>query len=349
MDVQGNTEGAVVRKTLIVLLLVGLALLLVPLSGTLLLIFSAILIAVLIRSAAAPFRMLGIPETPAVLLGVLAIFAILYLVGWLFGAQLGQEFSNVAAQLPSAIDSARDWLRQQPWGQSLSLASLDLQSYFGRAVSFAFGAVGAITNLVLVVIGAIYFALQPGLYVRGAERLFPKEQGPRVVDALNASGVALQKYLLGQLFTMTVVGSLVAIGLTFVGLPSAGALGVIVGVANFIPLVGPVIGAIPGILLAFAQGPDALIAASLVYLVAQQAEGNVLTPLVQRWAVSIPPALLLFALGALGSLFGILGILLAAPLAVVLYTLVTMLWSRDALGYDVRVPGRRRSRGDDVG
>ena len=73
--------------------------------------------------------------------------------------------------------------------------------------------------------------------------------------------------------------------------------------------------------------------------VAQQIEGNVLTPLVQRWAVSIPPALLLFALAGLGTLFGLAGIILAAPLTVVICTVVTLLWTRDALGYDVDVPG----------
>ena len=334
-------RSVVVRSTLIVLLLVGLAMLLVPLSGVLMLIFASILIAVLIRSAAIPFRMPRLPETLAVLLGLVGIIALLALLGWLFGRQLATEFRNVGAQLPAAIESVEAWLGRQSWGESVTGATPDLQSVFGRAVSVAFGAVGAVTNLVLVLISAIYLALQPGLYMRGIERLFPKDQGERVTRALGASGRALQLYLLGQLFTMTVVGTLVGVGLTIVGIPSAAALGVIVGLMNFIPLIGPFIGAVPGVLLAFTQGPDAALAAVIVYFVAQQLEGNVLTPLVQRWAVSIPPALLLFALAGLGVLFGVVGVIVAAPLAVVLYTLVTMLWSRDALGHDVTVPGDR--------
>lgn len=334
-------RAVVVRSTLIVLLLVGLAMLLVPLSGVLMLIFASVLIAVLIRSAAMPFRALRLPESISVLLGLAAIIALLWLCGWMFGPQLGAEFRNVAAQLPGAIDSAEAWLGHQSWGDSVTGATPDLQSIFGRALSVAFGAVGAVTNLVLVLIAAIYLALQPGTYLRGVERLFPKAQGERVASALSASGRALRLYLLGQLFTMTVVGTLVGVGLTIVGIPSAAALGVIVGLMNFIPLIGPFIGAVPGVLLAFAQGPDAALAAVAVYFVAQQLEGNVLTPLVQRWAVSIPPALLLFALAGLGALFGVVGVIVAAPLAVVLYTLVTMLWSRDALGHDVTVPGGR--------
>jgi len=337
----------VVRSTLIVLLLVGLALLLVPLSGVLMLIFASVLIAVLIRAAAIPFRMLRIPETLAVLLGLAAIIALLWFLGWMFGRQLGEEFRSVTARLPAAIDAVQAWLAAQPWGQDLVGSSLEsmipgLQNVAGRAFSVAFGAVGALTNLVLVLIAAIYLALQPTTYMRGIARLFPKAQGRQVSEALVASGRALQRYLLGQLFTMTFVGTLVGVGLTIVGVPSAAALGVIVGLSNFVPLLGPIVGAVPGVLLAFTLGPETALAAAIVYLVAQQLEGNVLTPLVQRWAVSIPPALLLFALAGLGVLFGFVGVIVAAPLAVVLYTLVTMLWSRDALGHDVSVPGASR-------
>ncbi|QIG78630.1 AI-2E family transporter [Stakelama tenebrarum] len=338
----------VVRSTLIVLLLVGLALLLVPLSGVLMLIFASILIAVLIRAAAIPFRKIGLPETLAVLLGLIAIIALLGFFGWMFGTQLGDEFRSLTARLPGAVRSAEQWVSEQPWGQDLQLSSItgavpNLQSIAGGAFSFAFGALGALTNLVLVLIAAIYLALQPITYMRGIEHLFPKAQGEQVSDALAASGAALQRYLLGQLFTMTIVGTLVAVGLTIFDVPSAAALGVIVGLANFVPMIGPLVGAIPGVLLAFSQGPETALAAAIVYLVAQQFEGNVLTPIVQRWAVSIPPALLLFALAGLGVLFGFVGVIVAAPLAVVLYTLVTMLWSRDALGHDVSVPGRSRN------
>ncbi|WP_109807971.1 AI-2E family transporter [Sphingosinithalassobacter portus] len=338
-------KESVVRGTLIVLLLVGIALLLVQLSGVLLLIFASVLIAVLIRAAAIPFRKLKIHETLSVLLGLVSIIALLWFFGWMFGTQLGDEFRSLTARLPDAVRSAEQWVSQQPWGKDLELSSLtsalpNLQSLAGGAFSFAFGAMGALTNLVLVLIAAIYLALQPGVYVRGIEHLFPKAQGEQVTRALSASGTALQRYLLGQLFTMTFVGTLVAVGLTIVGVPSAAALGLIVGLANFVPMIGPLVGAVPGVLLAFGHGPETALAAAIVYLVAQQLEGNVLTPIVQRWAVSIPPALLLFALAGLGALFGFVGVVVAAPLAVVLYTLVTMLWTRDTLGHDVGVPGQ---------
>lgn len=333
----------IARGTLIILLLVGIAMLLAQMASVLLLIFAAVLIAVLIRSVADPIRRLGIPDAVAVLLAVAAIFGLLGLVGWLFGAQLGSEFAEVGARLPGAIEAARGWASGLPFGNPFAGGLPDLQGLAGRAMSFAFGAVGAITNLVLVLIGAIYLALDPKSYARGIARLFPKEDGARVDRTLNASGVALRGYLLGQLATMAFVGTLVYIGLWFVGVPAAAALGLILALCNFVPLIGPFIGAIPGLLLALAQGPDVLLPAAIVYLVAQQLEGNVLTPLVQKQAVSIPPALLLFALAALGVLFGIVGVIVAAPLAVVLYMLVTLLWTKETLGHDVTVPGERPS------
>ena len=332
--------STLVRSTLVVLLIVGLALLVPLLAPTLMLIFGAILIAVLIRSAAWPFLQLGLGTTAAVLLGLVSILVALGLFGWLFGAQLSGQFSALQTQLTEAIPVVRERLSTLPLVGDLAGRTPNLQQFAGQALGFAFGLLGLVTNLVLVIVGAAYLALDPDVYKRGLAKLFPKDRANKVVEAVDASGHALKRYLLGQLLTMSIVGIMVWIGLAIVGVPSAAALGLTIGVANFIPLVGPFIGAIPGLVIAFAAVPDLFWYAVLVYFVAQQIEGNVLTPLVQNMAVSIPPALLIFALAALGSLFGFIGVILAAPLTVVLYTLVTMLWSRDTLGHDVKVPGR---------
>ncbi|MCJ8190690.1 AI-2E family transporter [Sphingomicrobium aestuariivivum] len=332
--------GELVRRTLVVLLLVGLALALPMLTPTLLLIFGAILIAVLIRSAAWPFEQMGLGNTASVLLGLATILLLLFGFGWLFGAQLSGQFASLQAQLAEAAPQVRAQLERLPFIGDLAEATPDVQDMAGQAVNFAFGFLGLVTNLVLVIVGAAYFALDPDVYKRGLSKIFPRDRSAKVIEAMDASGHALKRYLLGQLATMTIVGVMVWIGLAIVGIPSAAALGLTIGVFNFIPLIGPFIGAVPGLIIAFSAAPDLFWYAVLVYLVAQQIEGNVLTPMVQNWAVSIPPALLIFALAAAGGLFGLIGVILAAPLTVVIYTLVTMLWSRDALGHDVKVPGR---------
>lgn len=328
---------SVTRKTLVILLLIGLALLTVQFSSVFVLIFSAVLVAVLIRAAGWPFRKIGAPETLSVFLGLFLIVAVLGASGVLFGSQLSEQFTQIGAQLPGAFDQARQFLAQYPFLRGFMSGTPDIQSIMGRALTFAFGAVGAITNLVLVIVAAIYLALDPRLYMRGVELIFPKSQGPRVREALSASGQALNQWLLAQFVTMIIIGVLIWVGMTVAGVPSAAALGVISGLTNFIPLIGPFIGAAPGVLLGFAQGMDTVLWTIVVYVVAQQLEGNVLTPMIQKYAVSIPPAVLLFALAALGGLFGFIGVVVAAPLAVVLYVLISILWVRDTLGHGVDI------------
>lgn len=331
--------GRVARTTMVVMLVVGLALLTVQFSFTFLLIFSAVLVAVLIRAAGWPFRRMGASDTLSVFLGLLLILFVLGGCGYLFGSQVSEQFTQVSEQLPQAYDRVRALLNEVPFAQNFLSGTPDIQAISSRALSFAFGAVGAVTNLVLVIVAAMYLAIEPGAYMRGVEKLFPKSEGARVREALSASGQALNQWLLAQFATMLIVGFLIWGGLTIVGVPSALALGIISGLTNFIPLVGPFLGAAPGVLLALTQGSDAILWTVVVYVVAQQLEGNVLTPMIQKYAVSIPPAVLLFALAALGSMFGMIGVVIAAPLAVVLYVLVTLLWVRDTLGHKAEVEG----------
>ena len=173
---------------LVGLLLVGLALLFAQLADVLLLIFAAILLATLITAAAQPFVRIGIRQTWSVMLGLATLFAVLGILGWLFGATLGAQFEAVAAKLPGAIQRAQAWAAGVPLLQSTLSATPDLQGVVGRALSVAFGALGAVLNLVLVVIGAVYLALQPRLYARGLARLFPKSQTAQIDAALLASG-----------------------------------------------------------------------------------------------------------------------------------------------------------------
>jgi predicted PurR-regulated permease PerM len=331
------TKADIVRSTLIVLLLVGIALLLVKVTATLLLIFAAVLVAAVIRAFSDPMQARGVPETASVLLALLIIVGLLAGFGYLFGQSLSAQFDNLGSRLTESYEVVRDWISRLPFGSVIESATPDIQNLFGRAVNLAWGALGLATNLVLVLVGGIYLALDPGMYARGFSKLFPKAKSGVVLSALSESGQALRRYLAAQLVTMTAVGTMVYVGLMIVGVPSAGALGLISALTNFIPLVGPFIGAGPGVLITFANDPDKLLWAVLVYFIAQQIEGNVLTPIVQRYAVAIPPALLIFTLGAMGTLFGTIGIILAAPITVVVYTLVAKLWSRETLGHDVDV------------
>jgi predicted PurR-regulated permease PerM len=120
------------------------------------------------------------------------------------------------------------------------------------------------------------------------------------------------------------------------------ALGLIAGLAEFIPVVGPIASAIPGLLIAAPLGLDMVVWALAVYIIVQQAESNIIMPLLVGQAVDIPPALGLFATIGLSVLFGPLGLLLAFPLTVVAVVAVRRLYVHDMLGEEVNIAGQKQ-------
>ena len=200
------TKADIVRSTLIVLLLVGIALLLVKVTATLLLIFAAVLVAAVIRAFSDPMQARGMPETASVLLALLIIVGLLVGFGYLFGQSLSAQFDNLGSRLTESYEVVRDWISRLPFGSVIESATPDIQNLFGRAVNLAWGALGLVTNLVLVLVGGIYLALDPGMYARGFSKLFPKAKSGVVLSALSESGQALRRYLAAQLVTNRVWG-----------------------------------------------------------------------------------------------------------------------------------------------
>ncbi|OYW80575.1 MAG: hypothetical protein B7Z26_06260 [Asticcacaulis sp. 32-58-5] len=181
-------------------------------------------------------------------------------------------------------------------------------------------------NLVVAIVGGIFLAMRPGSYRDGIVMLFPKSQRDLTKECLNDSGKSLQMWLVAQTFSMVLVGTLTAIGLSNVGVDSALALGLISGLAQFVPIVGPIVSAGPGLLLAGSEGLPTFLWALAIYVGVSQLESNVITPMVQKHVASIPTVVTLFAVIAFGTLLGPMGILFATPLTVVIYTLVLKLY-----------------------
>lgn len=198
-----------------------------------------------------------------------------------------------------------------------------------------------LTDIAFVVVLALFLALDPELYRRGLVRLFPATAQQRAGEVVDELGRTLQAWLVGQLALMLITGTLTGIGLLILGIPLALALAVFVGLMEFIPLVGPILGFIPIVIMALSQGTGALISVAILYLAVQQVEGNILTPLVQQRAVALPPGLTVGAVFLGGALFGPLGVILGTPLMAVLFVLVKMLYVHDVLHQSVEVPGKR--------
>jgi predicted PurR-regulated permease PerM len=161
---------------------------------------------------------------------------------------------------------------------------------------------------------------------------------------MDFSAAALQQWLIGQLMAVALVGVIISLGATYLGLPSPLALGLIAGLSEFIPFAGPLLGAVPAVLLALTQGWQQVALTVGLFVFVQLLESNLITPLIQRRMVSLPPVVTLFAILCFGLLFGPLGLLFATPLAVFIFVAVNNLYVRGLLEEPTEVPGEKQVR-----
>ncbi|WP_439599373.1 AI-2E family transporter [Falsiroseomonas sp.] len=338
-------EVAFLRRVLIVAAVVVLALLVWQVRDALLITFAGVVVAVLLMAAAAPAeRYLHLSRGWSLLL-VGALLALgLGLAGLLVGNEIVAQVGQLWARLPEAVAAFEDRFNVQVPGveQAVQAGGVDgsiLGNLAGHAATAGGLVFSAATALVVAVVGGFFIAADPGMYRRGIVKLLPREQQDRAEEALVASGSALRLWLGAQLISMAIVGGLAWLGTWALGLPSPLALGLFAGLTNFVPLLGAFAGAVPALLLALAEGGNAFLWTGLLFIAIQQLESNMIMPLVEKHMVSMPPALLLFAVVAVGLLFGLPGVMLAAPITVVAFVLVKKLYVRETLGQPTEVPG----------
>jgi predicted PurR-regulated permease PerM len=333
------------RTIIIAISLLALAVLIWRMSDVFVIGFGGLVIAALLRSLANPIAAKTGWRPRWCVLAVVAAFVVVFtLLGWLFGNQVTQQATELQVQLPRAWQKFMGWVGQWETGRaaidSAKRALSDSKTLSN--VSLAATAVFAVVaDFVLILFLGVYFAFDPWLYRDGSLRLLPPAHRGRVAGALNDAGNALRKWLLAQALAMISVGVLAGLGLAIVGVPLAFALGVVAAIFEFIPVLGPVLFSIPGLLLAFAKGPDTVVYALTVYVVVQQLESNVIIPLLQRWAVELPPVVGLLAIVAGGYLFGVMGVVFATPLTVVVMAIVRNLYVEETLENHRHPPPRR--------
>ena len=217
----------------------------------------------------------------------------------------------------------------------------------GRLTSVASSVLAAGAGILAVIAITLFLALSPRAYLKGVVMLVPREHERRVREVCKRIGVALRWWLFGQAISMTIVGVFTGLGLMLVGVPLPWALGLIAGVFSFVPNLGPIVAMAPGLVLASSEGGQTILWALGVYVGVQLIESNVVTPMVQKYAVSVPPALLLTLQLMMGVLFGVMGLLVATPLMVAVIVALQMLYVEDKLDRDVEVMGQHDDAGDE--
>jgi predicted PurR-regulated permease PerM len=340
----GSYRAFFYRTLIVVGTLIGV-LALWRLSGVLLLVFAAVLIAVILDALAKAIGSRSpLGTTSSLVVAVVLVALLMAAAVFFFGAEIAVQVDVLSTLLPAAWDAVRARIEAsevaRPVLEQLSsfVPQGQIISTFGSVVS---GVTGIFSSAVLVLVGGVYIAAQPMFYVQGMLKLVPPGARPLSADFADTAGRALRLWLVGQLVAMVIVGLMTGIGLWLIGVPSPLALGLMAGLLEFIPFAGPILAAIPALLLAAIQGTDTLLWTCLLYLVVQQIEGSLVQPLVQKRSVDLPPALTIFSLIALSSVFGPLGLILAAPLTVVLYVGVKKLYLQEVLDEQTTIPGER--------
>jgi len=294
------------------------------------LLFGGLILATALRALADLLsRVVPLGERGALAAVVIGIVALLALLAWLTGGLVATQFAELRATLPRALAAAREWLQSAALGPTV-LELLESTKEDGvpwaRVVGVTTAAVGGIVNTVLVAAIGLYLAASPNLYVRGTLRLFPDDHRKPVQAALIAVGESLRRWLVGQSLSMALIGTLTAVGLYLLDVPLAFTLGLIAGLLAFVPFFGPIAFGVLAVVLTFTQGPQQALYVAILCFAIQQIEGYIFMPLIQRWAVALPPVLGLISVVIFGLLFGLMGVLFATPLMVALMTLVDELY-----------------------
>lgn len=322
--------------------LVGLALALWQLRQVVLLLFGGLIFATALHSLAQPLRRAGLPQKRAAGLAMLLLAILALAAFWWIGDSIAAQLDALGAGLPRAAEFVRNWLGTLPFGSRLlqlwdEARGADIS--WLRVASVAGVSLHAFGNTLLMVLLGVYLALEPATYRGGLVRLAAPPVRRRLAEALDECGHALAKWLKGQAVSMLFVGVATGVGLALLGVPLALILGVLSGLLDFVPFFGPIAAGVLAVLFAFVQGPQVALYVAVLMLAIQQVEGNVLMPLLQKWAVQLPPVLGLISVVVFTGLFGLLGTLFATPLMVVLMVLVRRLYVEDYL--EARAAGGR--------
>jgi predicted PurR-regulated permease PerM len=312
-----------------------------------LLIFAGVVLAVALDGLT---RLLGkvspLPRWANLAIVVLTVLTLSALLAMWVGPAIADQADDLAEQLPEALDQVQEQVGQYRWAQPMLPEDLDqrrladmARQAMGSLGGMLSAALGLVTALVVIVIVGVYGAISPKLHIDPALRLLPEARRETAREVVASIGFSLRRWLIGRAASMVVVGVLTYIGLLVLGVPLALVLAILAAVISFIPNVGPVLALIPAVLVALLDRPTLALWVIGLYMAVQAVESYLITPLIQKRAVDLPPAFLISIQLVMGMIGGVMGLLLAAPLAVVLIVPIQLLYLRDRLGQRVSILG----------
>ncbi len=307
----------------------------------------------------------------------IVVFGFLAILGGFFawsGPALAAQSQELKTKLPQVLDDVDDWIARNGDGMiggifmgrgstAVTSDSVDavsvitpaqtaeanapptmkarILSQLGGVTRYLFpflsSTVAVLAGVLLVIFLAIYVAVSPRVYHTGIMHLFPHDARERAGEVLSAIAVVLRKWLVAQLIAMVVIGVVTTVVLLLLDVPAALPLGVLAGLLEFVPTVGPILSAVPGIAMGFVISPEKALWVAVAYWGIQFLENQLLIPILMSETVDIPPALTILAQALMALLFGFLGLLVAVPLLAASMVAVKMLYVEGVVGDEIEV------------
>lgn len=248
----------------------------------------------------------------------LALFAVIIIAGALIVPSITEQVNALTKDLPTLIERGQQLAAQlgpMVGGVGSSAIQSLLSGWGGSVASLPFTAASSTIEFVLVVFLSLYWLVAMPTLRSLALSLLPADRTEQTRTVLREVGETMGGYVRGVLIEATLIGVIVYIGMSLIGVRYAAVLAVVAGLGEFVPYVGPIVAAIPAVALALLESPTQALVVIGFYLILQIVEGYILFPLVVGSQSEIPPLLIIVGLLAGGTLGGILGALIAVPLA----------------------------------
>ena len=301
------------------------ALLLIYVAALVAIGFSPVVTAIERRRVAGRRRL---PRWGAILLVYVTLIGSLVAVGMMVVPPLVMQAREFWTELPVMLQRGQQWLIERGiLSEQLTVRDAVEQTAgggtdaVGTVVGAIWGFVGGVFGLLTILILAFYFLVDSSSLVRTFVRLFPRAERTRVEDACLRISTKVSAWLGGQLLLGAIIGTTAAIGLWLLGVPYFYVLALIAGIGEMIPVVGPLLAAIPAIAVALTVSPATALFVAIFFVVQQQIENHVLVPKVMERQVGVSAVVVIVALLLGGSLLGVIGAILAVPTAAILQVL----------------------------
>ena len=280
-------------------------------------------------------------------------------VGLVFSGVVPQGDSTASSQFPAGAPGAQPRIPAQPATarppanpDSVTVAGT-LRSRLGAQFTgltrylfpFLSSTVEVVTGIIITIFLSIYIAADPDMYRRGILHLFPHDRRARAGQVQTAIAAVLRKWFVTQLIAMLIMGVVTTFVLLVMRVKAALLLGILCGLLEFIPTVGPILSSLPAIAMGFLDSPEKAVWVAVAYLLVHFLESHLLIPLLMKGGVQLPPALTILSQALMALLFGFIGLMCAVPLLAASTVAVKMLYVEDVVGDQQIGPGEEPSQG----